>query len=149
MDNLVSTSSDKEKHYKKIDEIKRFLEENNVEYSTALGNFCLFYNNPDGKRMFEIEYVNSLMNYADLEKICINEELLHIDIKKKVAVTSKRELSYDKLISTIPFPALLKACGIQYNHEDFTCNKVLVLNLGFSAKGTDTINNWIYSINNS
>lgn len=118
----------------KEDIIRNFRNQDNMSYNST-------FKYPSGGA---IEYVNSLMNYADLEKICINEELLHIDIKKKVAVTSKRELSYDKLISTIPFPALLKACGIQYNHEDFTCNKVLVLNLGFSAKGTDTTNNWIY-----
>ena len=45
---------------KNIEEIKTFLEENNIEYSTKLGNFCLFYSEKPEKRMYEIEYVSSL-----------------------------------------------------------------------------------------
>jgi len=41
------------------EEIKKFLDDNGVEYSTELGNFCLFYGNPGGKRSYEIEYVES------------------------------------------------------------------------------------------
>lgn len=48
-------------HIKNLDEIKKFLETNNIEYSTELDNFCLFYNDPE-KRKFEIEYIPSL-NY--------------------------------------------------------------------------------------
>lgn len=48
-----------EKDFKNIEDIKNFLETNNIEYSTELDNFCLFYNEPE-KRKFEIEYVSSL-----------------------------------------------------------------------------------------
>jgi len=41
-----------------LEEIKAFLDENEIEYSTELGNFCLFYNEP--RRNYEIEYVPSL-----------------------------------------------------------------------------------------
>jgi len=44
---------------KNLAEIKAFLDENEIEYSTELDNFCLYYNNPDGKRMYEISYVPS------------------------------------------------------------------------------------------
>lgn len=49
-----------EKDVKNLEEIKKFLEENNVKYSIELGNFCLFYDNYPEKRMYEIEYVPSL-----------------------------------------------------------------------------------------
>jgi len=42
-----------------IGEIRKFLEENKIEYSTELSNFCLWYNSPDDRRMYEIEYVPS------------------------------------------------------------------------------------------
>lgn len=45
---------------KNLDEIKDFLEENEIEYSTEYDNFCLHYGNPNGKRSYEIEYVPSL-----------------------------------------------------------------------------------------
>lgn len=48
-----------EKDIKNLEEIKNFLDENEIEYSTELDNFCLYYNNTDGKRMYEISYVPS------------------------------------------------------------------------------------------
>lgn len=39
---------------------------------------------------------------------------------------------------------LLKKCHVDYPKDIFTCNKVLVFNLGFDLKGNDQINNWIY-----
>lgn len=44
---------------KNLDEIKEFLDVNEIEYSTEYDNFCLWYGNPDGKRSYEIEYVPS------------------------------------------------------------------------------------------
>jgi len=43
---------------KNLAEIKGFLDDHNIKYSTKLGNFCLFYDDPD-KRSYEIEYVPS------------------------------------------------------------------------------------------
>jgi hypothetical protein len=45
---------------KNLNEIKNFLEENDIEYSTKYDNFCLWYDNPEGKRSYEIVYVPSL-----------------------------------------------------------------------------------------
>lgn len=42
-----------------LKEIKEFLDEHDIKYSTEYDNFCLFYDNPD-KRNYEIEYVPSL-----------------------------------------------------------------------------------------
>ena len=57
---------------------------------------------------------------------------------------SLNNIEYDNLISTMPFPMLLKKCHVDYPKDIFTCNKVLVFNLGFDLKGNDQINNWIY-----
>lgn len=91
-----------------------------------------------------IEYVNSLLHNIDNTKVSVNEELISIDIENKIAKTNRREIHYDRLISTIPLPILLKKCGINYPSELFSCNKVLVFNLGFDSKGTDCINSWVY-----
>lgn len=44
---------------KNLNEIRGFLDENSIKYSTEFDNFCLFYDNPE-KRKYEIEYVPSL-----------------------------------------------------------------------------------------
>jgi hypothetical protein len=49
-----------ENDIKNLEEIKTFLEDNGVEYSTEYGNFCLFYDAGPEKRRYEIEYVPSL-----------------------------------------------------------------------------------------
>lgn len=91
-----------------------------------------------------IEYINSLVKNIDSDKIFIEEALQSIDIENKIATTNKRKIKYDNLISTLPFTSLLDKCGIKYPANTFTCNKVLVFNLGFDSKGNDKINNWIY-----
>lgn len=47
---------------KNLDEIKSFLDDNKIDYSTEYDNFCLHFGNPDGKRSYEICYVPSI-NY--------------------------------------------------------------------------------------
>lgn len=51
-----------EKDLKNLEEIRNFLEENKIEYSTEYSNFCLWYDHPKGRRSYEIEYVSSI-NY--------------------------------------------------------------------------------------
>lgn len=91
-----------------------------------------------------IEYIRSLMQNIDLSRVSLEEELLSIRMKDKVAVTNKREIRYDRLISTLPFPLLLDKCGIRFPEDVFSCNKVLVFNLGFDSKGNDRVNSWVY-----
>lgn len=43
-----------------ISEIQQFLDENEIDYNTELGNFCLWYDHPNGRRSYEIEYVSSI-----------------------------------------------------------------------------------------
>jgi hypothetical protein len=49
-----------DKDIKNLNEIKSFLDENEIKYSTEYSNFCLYYDNTDGKRLYEIEYVPSM-----------------------------------------------------------------------------------------
>lgn len=91
-----------------------------------------------------IEYINSLFKRINQDKLSLNEELLHIDLKSKVAKTSKRKIKFDHLISTMPFPLLLDSCNIFYDKEFYSWNKVLVFNIGFDKKGNDKVNHWVY-----
>lgn len=51
-----------EKDIKNVEEIKKFLDDNGIDYSTERSNFCLWYDHPNGRRSYEIEYVPSI-NY--------------------------------------------------------------------------------------
>lgn len=90
-----------------------------------------------------IEYINSLIKNIAATPISLEEELIQIDIDKKVAITNKRIIRYDNLISTMPFPVLLQKCGIHYE-DVFSCNKVLVFNIGFDRKSENTLASWLY-----
>jgi protoporphyrinogen oxidase len=90
-----------------------------------------------------IEYINSLIKNIAATPISLEEELISIDINKKEAITNKRIIRYDNLISTMPLPVLLKKCGIHYENV-FSCNKVLVFNIGFDRKSENTQTSWLY-----
>lgn len=91
-----------------------------------------------------IRIVNSVASHVDQARISLGERLLSIDPDSHTAVTDKRTIRYDRLISTMPLPKLFDMCGIHYDKQVYTWNKVLVFNLGFDAKGPERTNCWLY-----
>lgn len=91
-----------------------------------------------------IEYINSLLENINPDKIRLQEKVVEINLKTKTVITNKRMIRYDNIISTIPFPNLLSYCKIDYNEQIYSWNKVLVFNLGFDKKGKDVKNHWVY-----
>ncbi len=90
-----------------------------------------------------VEYVNSICTHVDSSKIHLNEKLVSVDTHSKMAYTDKRAIHYDNLVSTIPFPRLLRMCNIEYDNNLYTSNQVLVFNLGFDSPGSGK-NHWEY-----
>lgn len=91
-----------------------------------------------------IRIIESIAERVDKQCLSLEEELLEVDMQRHVATTNRRTLHYDRLVSTIPFPKLLSLCHVDYDTSIYSCNKVLVFNLGFDSKGPDVVNNWIY-----
>ena len=92
-----------------------------------------------------IEYINSIANRLDASKIKTNTKVVKIDKEKKEVICDNGEhISYDKLISTMPFPKLLTMAEMDFDSAFYNWNKVLVFNLGFDKKGIDVLNHWIY-----
>lgn len=89
------------------------------------------------------EYIKALLKNLKKENILLNESIVSIDLKNKIASTKHYKIKFDKLISSIPFPKLLDLCNIKHNKEIFTSNKVLAVNLGFDKKGKDD-SHWVY-----
>jgi protoporphyrinogen oxidase len=90
------------------------------------------------------QYVLSMVKYLDEAKISLEEEVQSIDLEQKLVTTNKRQIHYDNLISTLPFPVLLDLAHVDYQKKVFTCNKVLVFNIGFDRQSIDRENSWVY-----
>lgn len=119
----------------KEDIIKNFASQRDTSYNSSF-----IY--PTGGA---IEYVKSIANRLDQNKIRKNFQVVEINKENKYVKCSNGEIiKYDRLISTTPFPKLLEISNTTYDKSIYTWNKVLVFNLGFSSKGNDKVNHWIY-----
>lgn len=92
-----------------------------------------------------IEYVNAIYNRLSKNKVVLGKEVVSINrMDKTLILTNGQTVHYDRLISTIPFPKLLELTSIEYPHQVYSWNQVLVFNLGFNKKGKDTRSHWLY-----
>ena len=90
-----------------------------------------------------IEYVKALASEVDPKKIALEERLESIDLRRRVAKTNRREIRFERLVSSAPFDRLVRMTGLGYDKTAFTWNKVLVFNLGFDKKGRRDVH-WAY-----
>jgi protoporphyrinogen oxidase len=90
-----------------------------------------------------IEYVKALASAIRPEAIAVGETLLAIDLRRRVAKTTKREIHFERLVSSAPFDKLVQLAGLAHDSRAFTWNKVLVFNLGFDKKGERGVH-WAY-----
>lgn len=121
-------------HADRVDIIRNFKRSSSESYNST-------FTYPRGGA---IEYVRSIASRVDDSRVHLGEEVISIDIENKEAVTNKRTIKYDRIISTMPLPTLLNKVNMDYDKSAFSCNKVVVFNLGFSEKGRDTKNHWVY-----
>lgn len=90
-----------------------------------------------------IQYIEALAQGVDRAQIALNERVEHIDLERKVATTTKRQIAYDTVVSSAPLIDLLDMCGMTHDPNVFSHNKVQVFNLGFDGKGPRDVH-WIY-----
>ena len=114
--------------------INNFKLPDNISYNT-------YFTYPKGGA---IEYVNSLFRRVLEHNVCLNEKIINIDTINKIAITTKRKIKYQRLISSMPFTNLMEISDVKYDESIYSWNKVLVFNLGFDKKGSDKKNNWVY-----
>lgn len=115
------------------DIIRNMKEADNASYNAA-------FTYPEGGA---IQYVHALLQGVDAKRVSLEEGLVSIDLKNKVATTTKREIAFEHLVSSAPFVKLLDMTGVMYDATAYTWNKVLVFNLGFDKKGPESIH-WAY-----
>jgi protoporphyrinogen oxidase len=115
------------------DIIKNFTQADNASYNST-------FTYPEGGA---IQYVHALAAGVNTDRIALGERLTKIDLKTKVATTSKREIAFEHVVSSAPFPKLLAIAGLPVPENTYSWNQVLVFNLGFDRKGPDKIH-WAY-----
>jgi protoporphyrinogen oxidase len=89
-----------------------------------------------------IEYVKALAREVEPSAIRLGEAATAIDLETKTVRTAKGEYRFNRLVTSAPFPALLKLCGLPVD-DTWTWNQVLVFNLGFDGKGPKDVH-WVY-----
>lgn len=82
------------------------------------------------------EYIKSVLKRLDSNKILLNTELISLDLENKIAKTSKGDIKFEQLISTLPFNKINP-------NPKLSANKVAVFNLGFD-KGSPIKTHWRY-----
>jgi protoporphyrinogen oxidase len=90
-----------------------------------------------------IEYIKALASALRPGAIALDEPLVGLDLNRKVARTPRREISFERLVSSMPFNRLVALAGLTHDPSIFTWNKVLVFNLGFDRKGPRQPH-WVY-----
>lgn len=90
-----------------------------------------------------IEYVKAIASEVKPGGIALGEALLSIDLNTKVARTTKREIAFERLVSSAPLPRLLAMAKVAHDDSVFSWNKVLVFNFGFDKKGQRDVH-WMY-----
>ncbi len=90
-----------------------------------------------------IEFVTALASCVEPDRIALREPLLHVDLERRVAHTPRREIAFERLVSSAPFNRLLDFVGQPHDAATWSWNKVLVFNLGFDRKGPRDVH-WIY-----
>jgi protoporphyrinogen oxidase len=90
-----------------------------------------------------IQYIQALASALPARAIALEEPLRSIDLARKIARTSRREIAFQRLISSVPLHRFAAICALPHDPAAFTWNKVLVFNLGFDRKGPTGVH-WIY-----
>jgi protoporphyrinogen oxidase len=90
-----------------------------------------------------IEYVRALEGAVRKGGIALEEGLVSVDLARKVAKTTRREIRFERLVSSAPFDRFARICQLEHDPATWHYNKVLVFNLGFDSKGYEKTN-WVY-----
>ena len=90
-----------------------------------------------------IQYVEALARGVNPHQIAMEERVVRVDLDRRVAVTNRREIGFEMLVSSMPLPKLLSICGVPYDPSVYSWNVVQVFNLGFDRKGPEGPH-WVY-----
>src|SRR5215470_4187708 len=89
-----------------------------------------------------IEYVRALASATREGAVALGEPVVGIDLGSRTARTPRREIRFERLVSSAPFNRLAALAGLPHDASVWSWNQVLVYNLGFDRKGPTGVH-WI------
>jgi protoporphyrinogen oxidase len=90
-----------------------------------------------------IEYVKALASAVREGGIGLAEPLVAVDLDRKLARTTRREIRYQRLVSSAPFDRFARLCSLDHDSATWRYSKVLIFNFGFDRKGQSGVH-WVY-----
>ena len=90
-----------------------------------------------------IQYIHALQRDLPPGSVACDEPIVQIDLASRLALTPKRVIQFERIVSSAPLRSLAKICMLEHDASVFTSNQVLVFNLGFDRKGPRDIH-WMY-----
>jgi protoporphyrinogen oxidase len=120
-------------HAQLTDVIRNMKQADNTSYNAT-------FTYPEGGA---IEYVRALASAVHPSAIALDETLVAVDLERKIARTTRREIRFDRLVSSAPFNRFAAMCALPHDPSIWAWNKVLVFNLGFDEKGQTGVH-WAY-----
>lgn len=88
-------------------------------------------------------FVQKIAENVDGSRVLCGTDVQRVDLERKRVETQNGTIRYRYLVNTIPFPRFLRLAGIR-PEAVFSCNQVLVFNLGFDRPAADPSIHWIY-----
>lgn len=92
-------------------------------------------------------FIDLILAQIDKERLLLNAKVSSIDLDKKMVLVNGDIIKYEVLINTIPVNHFVKILsnGMKNNLKNvFSCNKVLIFNLGFDKQAENTSTHWTY-----
>jgi protoporphyrinogen oxidase len=90
-----------------------------------------------------VQYVHALLRDLPAGTVSCGEPATAIDLDAREVTTPRRRIRFDRVVSSVPLPAIARLCGTAHDPSVFSSNKVAVYNLGFDRKGARDIH-WMY-----
>jgi protoporphyrinogen oxidase len=90
-----------------------------------------------------VQYIHALLHDLPAGTVSCGEPVTAIDLVAREVVTPRRRITFERVVSSAPLPALARLCGVTHDPAVFSSNKVLVFNLGFDRKGPRDLH-WMY-----
>jgi protoporphyrinogen oxidase len=90
-----------------------------------------------------VQYIHALLRDLPAGTVACDEPVTAIDLAARVVTTPRRQIAFERVISSAPLPALAQLAGVAHDPAVFSANQVLVFNLGFDRKGRDDVH-WMY-----
>jgi len=120
-------------HANPVEIVRGFRRTDNSSYNST-------FTYPEGGAF---QYIRALLSAVDGARVSLGERVISLDLERKLARTERREIAFEHVVSSAPFPKLLELSGTRFDPAIYSWNKVLIYNLGFDAKGLSGVH-WIY-----